>query len=69
MSNQQYGRKLTLFYKGLEYRFLHVNSVKEATEWMRKETQLMPFAKRHLYFFTIEARQKDAKNGKTTISS
>jgi hypothetical protein len=69
MSNQQYGRKLTLFYLNEEYRFLWVNSVKEAAEWMRKETQLMPFAKRHLYYFTIEARQKDAKNGKTAISS
>jgi hypothetical protein len=62
MSHPKYRRKLTLFYEGLEYRFLWVNSVKEATEWMRKETQLMPYSKRHLYYFTIEARQKRCRN-------
>jgi hypothetical protein len=60
--NQQYRRKLTLFYLSQEYRFLWVNSVSEATEWMRKETQLMPYNKRYLYYFTIEARQKKCRN-------
>ena len=62
--NQHSRRKLTLFYKNIEYRWLWVNSVSEAVEWMRKETQLMPYSKRHLYYFTIEARQKRCRNQK-----
>lgn len=62
--NHHRRRKLTLYYKDIEYRFLWVSSTKEACEWMQKETQLMPCNKKHLYYFTIEARQHPCRKTK-----
>ena len=58
----KYRKKVTLFYLNEEYKFLHVRGKKEAAEWMRKETQLMPSNKRHLYYFTIPSLPRQNKN-------
>jgi hypothetical protein len=47
-----------MFYNGVIYKRFSYDSILQSSYWMRTETNLIPYEKRHLVHFEIKAKSR-----------